>query len=92
MLTHYVRRLKPPNKPLGGPLQSLLLQIVPADKLVVQDEVLRSFHDYCTVKSSEVRGLPRNKQDVCGALNTLVEQGFVREVNGTRLSRWLDTF
>jgi hypothetical protein len=85
MKTHYVR---PPRKAgltnkLNHPLEGIVVQAVPADRLVCADEV---FETTCSLCRQHQEFLPSPK--VCGELLAdLAVRGLLVEVHGSRLDR-----
>jgi hypothetical protein len=89
MKTHYARR---PGKPLMGdrltsPVESVIVTALPTDRLVTMDELFPRLQQDCR---REGVSCP-NPSGVTNLLEDLAKRGFVYEVYGVRLDRFLST-
>jgi hypothetical protein len=89
MQTHYVRRAVRHNVRFATPLESLVYSRVPSDRLVTRPDVLDDLRGHLARHPDEG---PFDAREAEGAVATLAERGFLKEVHGVRLERWLETF
>ena len=91
--THFARaELKGDNSDkVSGPLQSLIYELFPRGKLLTERDVVSTIKSYGATKPDEVRGLRLNESDIRGALKILVGQKLIKEANGIRLAKFLES-
>lgn len=85
MDTHYAKARKQPGSQMKGAMHSLLYNLMPEESLISRRSIIISYRD--AIRRSEYRGLPYQEADIVGALNVLVGDGFVRELNGIKLEK-----
>jgi len=86
MLTHYIRHKGNIADRFETPVESLVYQAIPVDRLVVEAEVQNTVPG---IAKKEGDAVP-NQKSVRLALQALVERRFVRELIGARLKNALD--
>lgn len=93
METHFVRVRPKTGVALNGPLESLVLDHVPAGRLSVMADIQERVSAYFSRHPDEAKTYSnRSPKDVRGSVSALAERGFLKEINGVRLERWLGTF
>lgn len=82
--THYVRLRAPFHRRLASPLEGLVYQAVPDDRLVTFEDVWGAVRGACP-KNGTAR--PVSRKALEGVLAGLAERGFVCELHGVKLNR-----
>jgi hypothetical protein len=95
--THYARQ-RPKQRwdddkgPLLTPLESVLYAVAPEDILFTKDVLYSEFTKKIFSKLSEYGKLPTGRKALDAAVDTLCEKGFLKEIYGTRISKFLSSF
>lgn len=88
METHFVSRKQRFHTRLNSVLEGVVYNKTPSDRLVLKDDIVaaavRHFGDH------PEDGPGPTPREVCGTVDSLAERGFLLEVNGVRLERWLE--
>lgn len=95
--THYARqrpkqRWEDDKGPLLTQLESVLYSVAPADILFIKEILYSEFTKKILSKLSEYGKLPTNKKALDAAVDNLCAKGFLKEVYGTRISKFLSSF
>lgn len=91
--THYVKtRPRSSEKSLNDVLSSLVYSVIPGDILLTKQSILDKVYTYYNQHPDECRGLTKRNTDISRAVENLTKNGFLKELHGIRISRWLDTF
>lgn len=96
-LTHYARqRPKQFHEWDAGvklsAVESLLYDVAPRDILFTQGSLVDVYLQELRMKPAEYKGFPKKSAELFDVINSIVQKGYFKEVNGVRLARWLDTF
>lgn len=89
MLDHFTRIEYKQTGETLSPLESVLLSILPSNKLWAIDDIYSEYAEYCSKNKEDSQHYTRNKQDVLVAVSRLVKVGVARRVEGNRLSRFI---
>jgi hypothetical protein len=89
--THYVKTKPKNDPPFRSALHSLMYRILRVDKLHTAESAVEDFYKYLRVHPEDNDDLGRSSyRDIVGSLTCLSEQGFLKEVHGTKLSRLIE--
>jgi hypothetical protein len=88
METHFVRRPRKFQDKLENALEGVVYQQTPLDKLVIRTKLAADTLAYYDRHPEDGRF---TLKDIDAAINGLAKRGFLLEINGVRLERWLET-
>lgn len=89
--THYVKRSPRNGQKLTGELQSVIYGIIPSDSLFTKAQLLQMVKKTALSRPNEFVNINITEKDIVGALQTLVDTGFVKEIYFTKLERFIET-
>jgi hypothetical protein len=93
-MQNHICRLQPPrNAKLSGPMESLIYSLCPEDELITTDKLINIYIDKLTkLSKGEMRNYSNRHEDINNALDSLAKAGFIKEINGIRLIRFIQSF
>ena len=96
LVNHYYRCKPPKNTLLSGEMESIVVQLCPQDFLVGRVALVDKVRDYLIAHPGEAESLQRRPEGVLrnsieGVLQSLVERGFIKELEGIALERFADS-
>jgi hypothetical protein len=95
--THYAKqtpkaRWDEDKGPLLTPVESLLYNIAEMELLFTKDFLFGNFLHKLREKPEEYSYMTKQRSDVDRAIEGLVQKGFLKEIHGARIGRFLASF
>ena len=81
---HYLKLKVPVNKTLPGPSHSVVLNVIPNDRLVIHEEIVKR-----SLMTKDVSEVGLTEKGCANIIEDLVSQGFVKILIGSVLERKL---
>jgi hypothetical protein len=78
--------------PKLSPLESLIYSLISNDELYTRQRIVNTYLAELKNKPGEYKGLPHLTSVIDDAIDDLVKQGYLKEIHGVRLVKFINSF
>ena len=90
---HYLKTRPKNNTEIKTPLQSIIYSVIDDSLLKTKPQIIEDILNYLCLKPEEKENIGHlSKKNIEGSIDILTQNGFLKEINGVRLLRFIDSF